>query len=365
MGRTYSNSEILFLMIGSTIGYSLISIPKVVAEYSGTGGWFSLLLATIITMGINYINIHLAYCNESKTLPEYSKKLLGKKIYVIIMIIYIVHFFLIATYDLRITSEIMKANVLLRTPCWVLTLVFAITVGYALMKGFKTILLVSQIYGIIIILTFIITHIFISTEGSVLNVVPIFDAHSVGNYIKGIFSSSILFSLSGSECISYIALNKRKNKKIHIQAIFITALIGFIYILVFESCISVMGVQDIVFYEDSVISTIRRVELPYLQFLRRLDGVFIVNWLTGAFTTAMFYLYGVVYFFQNITKNKITKNKIIFGVVIIAWLTSGFPKKSYLLPQVNKYISYFSIIAYIIIPVILLFLTKVNKNEKI
>ncbi|GAA0740567.1 endospore germination permease [Clostridium oceanicum] len=364
MHENYSNIEILFLILTITVGFGVISLPKSIAEVAGTGGWFTLLLTTIIAMIVNYMVISLAYSNSEETLYDYSKKLLGKKLTLIVACIYAFDFFLLPTFVLRNTSEIIKHSILLKTPTWILTLVFLIVIGYALNRGIKTISLVCQIYGIIFILSGVISSIFIFTKGDIYNILPIFDIDSIGAYTKGIFTKSAIFSFMGIEFISFIPLSKKKNKNISKYAFWITGFIGLLYILVFESSIAIMGVHDIVFYKDSVIATIRRVELPFLQFLGRLDGIFTISWLSSIFCTSALYFYGSVHFIGKIFKGRINKKVIIFIVMVIAFISSEIPRTVDAAENMIEFISYFGLSTYIIIPFILLILSNIKKNKK-
>ncbi len=362
MKEHITNRQIAFIIFGIVVGYGVINLPKNIAESAGTGGWFSILIGTAIAIVFTYIITYLGYVHKNKTIYEYSEMLTGKIVTSIFMIIYSIYFFLLATMITRITSETIKLTILLRTPVWVLNLVFFAAVYYAVTKKLQVIARICEIYGLIIIIAIITICFGIFSQGKLINTRPFFVLEDIQTYIKA--SAVTIFPFIGLEILTIIPFNKKENnKKVFKYSIFMIGAIGFIYILVYEACIAVMGVDSIIHYKAAFLATIRRVDIPSLQFLRRLDGIFIIVWIMTVFCTLILSAYGSIFLLSKLIK-KISFNKIAFFVIIIAFIVSQVPNTTAQIQTWLDYIGYSSVFTIVIIPITLLIITKVKKYDK-
>lgn len=357
-----NNRQIVFLILGAVVGYGILDLPKVIAEKAGTGGWFSLIITTIIAMIVVAINIKLAFSHNNKILPQYHEKLIGKFLGKIINLIYIIYFFLLSTLIVRAASEVVKNSILLKTPIWFLCLVFLATTYYALIRGGRGIVSICQTYGIIVIVSIIIVHILILTQGKSYNVMPVFNFKELGRYLKAGLNFQIPFL--GVEIFLFTPLDKERNKGITKKVIYMLGFIGLMYILIVESSISVMSVNDIVQYNDALIATIRRVEIQSLEFFRRLDGLFIISWILSIFCTIFIYMYGLNLFVVKFLDAK-NSNFTALIIIVVSFIVTQLPVTFEQVKASIKYIGFLGILCSMIIPTILLIITKVKNNAKV
>ncbi len=362
MNEHLTNRQIAFVIFGIVVGYGVINLPKNVAESAGTGGWFSILIGTAVAIVFTYIIAYLGYVHKNKTIYEYSEMLTGKIVTSIFMSIYCIYFFMFFTMIIRMTSETIKLTILLRTPVWVLSLVFFVAVYYAVTKKLQVIARICEIYGLIIIIAAIIINIGVFSKGKLVNVRPFFVLEDIQTYIKA--SVVTIFPFIGLEILTIIPFNKKENnKKIFKYSIFMIGAIGLLYVSAYEACIAVMGVDSIIHYKAAVLATIRRVDIPSLQFLRRLDGIFIIIWIMSIFCTLILCAYGSIFLISKLIK-KISFNKIAFFVIIIAFIVSQVPGTIDQIQTWLDYIGYSSVFTIVIIPITLLIITKVKKYDK-
>ncbi|SHJ73834.1 GerAB/ArcD/ProY family transporter [Paramaledivibacter caminithermalis] len=361
MNNSLTDRQIAFILFGIIVGYGIMPMAKNVAENGGTGGWFALLIATLITAIFTYIITYLGYVHKNKTIYEYSQLLLGKFFTNIFMIIYIIYFFMFFTMIIRMASEVIRLTILLKTPVCAMCLLFLVAVYYAVSKGIRVIARICEIYGLIIIIFLLTIQLAIFTQGDIINLKPFFVLEDIKSYIKA--TSTIIFPFIGIEILAVIPLDKKENsKKIFGYNILMVVFIGILYILVAESCISVMGVDGIIYYKDSLLATIRRIEIPHLQFLRRLDGIFLPIWIMTLFCTFILSAYGSVFLTSKLFKNTSHK-KITFVVVITSFIIAQIPNTINQIEKLMDYISYLGIIVSGIIPVILFVATKVKRYD--
>lgn len=362
MNENLTNRQIAFILFGVIVGYGIMGLPKNVTENAGTGAWISLLMATIMAVILTYVYTYLGYVHENKTIYEYGQILTGKFIAALIMIIFFVEFFIFFTTIIRASSEVIKLTVLIKTPVWALCLVYYLVIYYIAIKRLRIVARLSEYYGILLILALLTIHILISTQGKIINIRPYFGSSDIMTYLKA--TSSTILPFLGVEMIAIIPFNKKvNNKKVFKYTLSMIGFIGLLYILIVESCISVMGVDGIIFYKDALLATIRRVDIEWLQFLRRLDGIFLMVYIMAVFNTATIFAYGSILILSKYFK-KINFKLLSFIVMVISFYISQMPKTFDDVQEIMDYSSYLGFITLGFIPIVLLIITKVKKYDK-
>ncbi|SQC03060.1 GerAB/ArcD/ProY family transporter [Clostridium tetanomorphum] len=293
MKEYLTNKQISFFIFGAVVGYGIVRLPKEAAECASTAGWISILFITIINMLLTYIITFLNSTFENYTFDEYSEKLVGKFITNIFIILYIIYSFLYSSIAVRNTAEIIKSSILLKTPIWCTCLLLILICYYAASKGLRVLGRICELYGIFIIFAAFIMSIIVFSEGSLLNIQPILGFDNIFTYIKS--SSKLIISFLGVEFLMIVPFKKEKNKNIFKYTLPMILIIGIFYIIIFEISLSIIGAEDLVHYEDALIATAKRLDVKYLEFFRKLDGIVIIIWLMAVFTT-IFILHMLLYF---------------------------------------------------------------------
>jgi spore germination protein len=292
------------------MGYAVISIPKNVADKGGTGGWIIIVVGILITIIFGYMFVYVGTTFPNKTIDEYMPLLTGKIITYVILIPFAIYTLLVCALITRLTCETIKITMLINTPIWALSLPLLIISFYSMTKSLQTLARIAEIFGMIVIVFGILIFITIFTQGEIINIKPLFEFSEID------FFGTLLvigFSLTGLEILPVIPMTSNK-KEISKNVIFIQLIIGFMYILIVECCISVMGVDSIIHYDETLFATIRRIEIIDLQFLKRLDGVFLIVWLLSLYCTVLFEGYITVYLFNKLFK---FKNKKIMVLIVL------------------------------------------------
>jgi len=361
MNQSLKNRQVAFILFSTIVGYGIMSLPKEAAESAGTGSWITLLISTAIAIIFTYIVTYLGYIHKNKTIYEYSELLVGKFLTSIFIIIYIIYFFMVFTMITRMSSEVIKLSVLIKTPVCVLCFLFIFVTYYAVTKGLKVIARLSEIYGFFIIVAYITIFFLISTQGDFINLRPFLGSENIITYLKA--TSVTVIPFVGIALITTIPFSIKNNKKIFIYTASIIGVIGFLYIFVVESCISVMGVEGIVYYKDSLLSTIRRIDIKWLQFLSRLDGLFLIAWIAAVYCTIVNFAYGTTFFLSKLFK-KIAFNRLVLLLMALSFIVSQAPKTVDETNRILTYSSYLGILTIAVIPITLLIITKVKENNK-
>lgn len=358
MNNRFTNRQICLMLYCVTVGYGVMNLPKTSAEVGGTGGWVSVAIATIFSCIIVGIVVYLQYSFENKTIYDYSTELVGGFITKIFAIMWISYFFIIFTFLPRLFCNAINLTILDKTPVKYLSLLFFIIIGYAISKGINVISRLIEIYATFSIINFILINAILCTQGKMVNVEPIFVPSDWFLYLKGAFK--MILSILGGEALLFIPLNKETNRNICKYSLLTMLSIGVFYIFIIESTISVAGVDSIIYSRTTVFSTIRGLDISYLEFFKRLDGYYIVIWTLNLTCTCSIWGYGIVVFINKLFKNTQPKYTVI-ALITVSYLVSLLPKN---ISQVEKLLDIsvnWGFIVYLLIPVTLLIVKRVKK----
>ncbi|WP_053955467.1 GerAB/ArcD/ProY family transporter [Inediibacterium massiliense] len=361
MKQILTHRQISFIVFGLTVGYGLINLPQKVAEDGGTRGWVSLVFATLVTIFFTYIILKLSCSYPNQTIEEYSKTLTNGFFSSLIVLFYIIYFFISFCMMTRITCETIKLTILIKTPIWVLSFSLLMVVYYAMIHKIFTVGRICEIYGTIIIIGALFLFFSIFLEGEWIHLRPFFEVKELPKYIY--HSTTIIFSFLGIEILIIIPIEKKVHTHIYKYILGMILFIGFFYILDVEACISVMGAENIVYYNDALLATLRRIDIKGLQFIRRLDGIFIIIWIMSVFCSILIEAYATAYLIHKKVE-KISFSKISFFVISMGFLVSLVPATFMETEEMLDIVSKLGIWASAVIPTILLMIEKVKKNAK-
>lgn len=361
MNDSITNRQIALMLFAVVVGYGVINLPNITVEAVGTGAWIPLAMNTLIIVVFTYIISQLGYNNENETLYEYGQRILGKTMGKIINIIYSIYFLIILSYLVRAYSEILTSIFLPRTPVWAISLLLLFVTAYALTKGLGTIARLTEIYVTIVILGFILIQIIVATLGKIVNIRPILGSEDFITYAKA--SWKLLLPFIGVEILMFIPMNKVKNKKVPMYSILTIIFIGLLYIFVVESTMAVVGVEDLLNYNASVLRVLMGIDLTSLEILRRLDGFYVNFWTMNLFCDVCIISYLILSQSKKLFTNT-SSNMIIFFIIIIAFILSQMPKSPREIEIFPIVITILGVLTLIVIPLILFITMKVKNNEK-
>lgn len=360
MGIT--NRQLFFLPFILIISFICPIIPKIMVDSFGTGSWIFLIEITVIYCIAAGLIAYLGYLFQDMTLFEYSQLMLGKFISYCISTLYMINFFIFFALLIRTVSEIIKAEIMLNTPLWVTMIVMIIISGYAASKNLNQIGRIIEIIGTIAVISAITMHSLMFYTGDILNTRPLLNFSAPYKYITSFPISLYIFS--GFEIMTAIPFNKHNGKKAIGAAMLSILMLGLFYIMISETCYMILGIEDVSNYNYPLITAIRRLDIPILQFMKRIDLLFIIVWLFSVFASAVILLYGVAEYARKII-SKPNNNKVLIVVCIIAFIVGLIPRSDIDASQVVVYYCYyFSGLMIFIIPLVLLITAKVKRYEK-
>lgn len=362
MKQYLTNRQISLLLFAVIVGYGIVNLPKNVVESAGTGGWITIIINTLFFMFIAYVVTYIQFNNENKILYEYTREMYGKYIATAITILYILYFMLIVSLLLRMYSEVLRLVFLNQTPIWATLFVFYFVAMFAVSKKLHAIGRLAEIYSLIVIIGYLFIIGIMLTKAKLINVQPFFEGSQVKKYLKSTFN--LIFPFLGTEAIFFIPFNKKNNTNIFKHTILTILGIGILYIIIFESVLSIGGIENIINQKTVVFQTLRGLDVYKLETLRRLDGLYLIFSTMSLFTSICVFMYGTTTLINEILP-KIKTKYILLTVTIAQYIISLLPRSVMETESGIKMTSKLGIICGIVIPLIIFITMQVKKNEKV
>lgn len=355
-----TNRQIVFILLLTLTSYSVVDISRAMATTAGYGSWLTLMVTAILFALASIIIVSLKLRVKNETLMEYGQDLIGRIPMLAIGLYYIVYFFTILVFLLIQLGTLLKTDFLLKTPMTASIGIGVVVFCYIAYKGFVTIARMMEFIGIIYLITAVTVHILMLTQGRAENIMPFFNSDDVGSYFAAI--KEAIFPFLGIELLLFVPISKKNGKSL-IPTVFLTILgIGLFYTLVVESSIMKLGMNNIAHYNSSLIVAIRDMELPFLDFLKRMDVLFLTVGYAGMFMgISMLYTAIIEYISHVIPKLKRGTLSILVGIItyVSALILSG---ADWFIDGVVILGVYVGLGAVVVFPAILLIVSKVKKN---
>ena len=331
------------------------------AKTARTGAWLTLLLASAFFAIDAFIIVYLGYAYREKTLFEYARLLAGGIIACLIAIVYVLYFFILMTFIIRSSADIIKDEILFKTPVWATMLLLLAVSLYAASKGLTNIGRIMEYLGLIILTFGFVLHFICFSQGNFLNIMPMFDP-SVKNLYFGALPDTI-FCFLGFEVITIVPFTKRNGSKVLWTAIISILVLCSFYIMIVESCYAVLSVEDIVNYTHPLIVAIRRLDIAILQFAKRLDLFFIMIWLAAIFCSVSIISFTATEYVKKLIP-KLNGNMVLTVIGISAFIAGLLlPNAAEVSKLFIRFMTYFGLIPAFAIPFILLVVHMVRPKK--
>lgn len=360
MTNSITNRQMVFILFLTLSTVTLITIPKVMAESAGVGGWVTLMSTAVIFGVLAVIIVSLNNMFQGKVLFDYSQQLVGKAGSYIIAIFYILYFVGISVDLSSSLTNILKTNFLLKTPQWATLFASLFICGYAAYKGITNVARIFEIYGFIFLLAVGAVHILMLFQGNPENILPLYVPSETGKYFAAI--KDAIFPFLGIEVLTVIPFTVKNGKK-SAKIAFLTLIgIGLLYVLVTESSIMMVGKNEIVHYQDAMITAIRQVELPFIEFLKRVDVIYLVVGLMGIHAGITIVYTSIVEYVCRIF-SKVSRVIIVvcvgIAIFVLGTIASGINNFGKVFSEL---VIYFGLAAAAFIPILLFVIAKVKKH---
>lgn len=362
MSKEVTNRQLVFIIIFTLTTTVSTFLPSIMAAKTEGGFWVSILITTLLFMLIAALITALQKRHSGKTVFEYTKDIAGPLISYIITAIYFLFFLAIFIFISHDLISLMKNNFLMKTPPWFILMSTLVVSGYGAYKGITNIARLFEIYGVITLLGLFSLTAIMLFQGELRHVRPLFVSVDTGKYLFAVKDAALAFV--GLEVIMIIPLTKN-NKRTVLLSVLTVLGIGLLYIVIVGASIMMVGANEIIHYRFSVLTAIRQIEIPNIEFLRRFDIVYLVASLLGS--NACFMIINCA--LTENAKNLIPKVKRIYTVIIVTAVAFiggviSFSVENFRTAS-SSFLTYFALLTSLVIPLVLLIFSRRKKHEEI
>ncbi len=358
--NTINNRQLVFVLLITLTAITLISLPRTMADAAEVGGWFTILITALVYATAAAIIVYLNCKFQGEVLFDYSARLVGKVGSYAIGIYYMLYFLLNSAYLCAGMANVLVSDFFIKTPAWFTIALGMPFYGYTAYKGVTTIARLFEIIGLLFLLAILAMHIVMLFQGRVENILPLFVPEDIGRYLSAIRSA--LLSFLGVEVLTLMPIAQKSRKRAPLVAFLAVIGIALLYILVVESCIMMIGLNEIKNNNCALITAIRQIQIPLLDFLERIDFVYLTFGFMGLYGAKAVVLLAVVEYACKIF-TRIHRGLIVLAACVIIFLVD------LVLLDINELGHYFEgyglifgNIAAVGIPLLLFFLSKVKKR---
>jgi spore germination protein KB len=289
--------------------------------------WLAILLG--LAGGLVLFQIYYRLFSYYPDLPftGYVQKITGKWIGRVIGFIYIIYYIYLAARILRDFGELLTSTIYTQTPQFVITSLMMLTIIYAIYKGLEVLARVGELLFFVVYIMAISGGLLMVFTGLIHleNLKPVLEnglmpvlKTTLGQTINFPFGEMIVFTMI-LPCLS-------EPKKARSICMFAMVLSGINITITSIIDISTLGVDLFIRSPFPLLSAIQKIQL--LNFLERLDVLFMLYLTVGGFIKIGVFYYAAVVGTVDLFKMKDQK-KMIFPIGLLVIFASGAIASNY------------------------------------
>jgi len=326
------------------------------AQSAGRSSWIPIIITSII-FGVSAVIItKLNNMFLGKVFFDYSQEIVGKFFAYVIASYFILYFLVIGIYLKLKLVGLLTSNFLPKTPVFVFLLFGIVLFAYVAYKGITNIARVFEIYGVSFLIVTVGACVLMLAGGTKYNILPFFNASEVKEYARTM--KDLIVPYGGVEILLIIPFTA-KNKKAPKTAFFTLLLIGLFYVLIVESTIMILGINNTALLNDSFIEAIKITEAPVIE---RLDIAYLTFGLASLFSGMIIVFTGIVEFACRIFP-KLKRHVIVIAISVILFILCLFAFNIKDMEKIyQSFVFYLVLISNFFIPILVFILAKVKKR---
>ncbi|WP_102028158.1 GerAB/ArcD/ProY family transporter [Salirhabdus sp. Marseille-P4669] len=356
-------AQVMMIIANTTIGVSVLALPRIATEKVNTGGFFITFIGLVIAFIGCIIIAALGVRFPKKTFIEYSSALISKPISMAIGMLLIVYFILLEGFILREFGEVMNHSLLDKTPIFVTITSMIIVIAITSRNSITTFAHIQYYYFPFIVIPIFLMVLISFSKMEIVHLKPFLGNNAnVSNYLRGVHSVIGLPFIQIGTFILTIIIPYTKSKKHTVIGSILGILVSGITILFAVGVtMAVFGAEEIKKSLWPMFVLARMIQFP-AEMLERVDIVFIVVWIFSAFTTLLSgyvliaYISGKVFGFNDHLPFTI----ILLPIVILVAL---YPDNIQQLYDYMEWVGKGGILLTFLYPLILLVLSLARKKR--
>ncbi len=349
----------VFIIFLTLTTYTSIDLPKIMVQAAGRTSWIPIIIVSLIFAFAAVIITKLNIMYPGKMLFDYGQEIVGKFFTRVIVSYYSLYFLMIGVYLKLKLVGVLQSNFLFLTPKPLTLFIAILLFGYVAYKGITNVARMFEISGMMFLIITLGICVSMLTQGMKENVLPIYNPSDAKQFAGAV--KDLVTPFGGTEvllAIPFTAINKKAPKTVFFTLISI----GLFCVLLVESTIMILGINNAACLNDSFIEAIKIVEIPVIE---RTDILYLTFGLTSLFA-GMIIVYIVTVEFACKLFSKIKRLAIVVAVGVILFILSLFALNIKNFNELfGKMATVPVLISGMLVPAILLTVAKVRKRKKL
>jgi spore germination protein len=349
--------QLIFVIIGAQVGTGFFSLPRIASQHANQNAWISVLLGAIMPLLTLFLIERVLRPYPESNLVEVAKKLLGKWLGSLVVVILILHFVFYASVVIRIFAEMVSVFMLPQTPTGVITFMILITGVYVIIKGAKIagraneILFYISLFTIALIITTV-------SAGELTNLLPVGQV-SPAALFKGTINT--MYSYAGIEVlVVYYFFTNQKDQVFRsgMIAILVTVVT---YLIVTLAALLVFGAEYMQNFIWPVLNLLKVIEFDVFH---RLEFLLLATWLGIAIRPSLNLGLAANVLIVHILKLDLLQHyPIVTAIVpIIIFVIASIPQNTAEVFVMASYAGYASLIG-VLVPAVLYIALLIRGKE--
>jgi spore germination protein KB len=289
--------------------------------------WMAILLG--MAGGLVLFQIYYRLFSYYPDLPftSYAQEITGKWIGKIIGFFYVIYYMYLAARILRDFGELLTTTIYTQTPQFIVTSLMMLTIVYAIYKGLEVLARVGELLFFVVYIMAISGGLLMVFTGLIHleNLKPVLE-NGLMPVLKTTFGQTINFPFGEMIVFTMILPCLSEPKKARNICMFAMVLSGINITITSIIDIATLGVDSFIRSPFPLLSAIQKIQL--LNFLERLDVLFMLYLTVGGFIKIGVFFYAAVVGTADLFKLKDQK-KIIFPIGLLIIFASGAIASNY------------------------------------
>ncbi len=285
-----TSRQIILLIMGLSISGGTLILPGRCARILGAAGWLLVPAVGLLFLFGAWITARLGLLFPGETLIEFSRRLVGRPLGVLVSLVFISFFFLILPVEIRILQEVVNISLLPRAPSWFVTGAFLLVLSYTASVDFDTLTQVNKVLIEICIAVALLVALLGWRFFDPVNVRPVFsgDGRELTAYWE---EAGMVLAFTGYPLVLLVYPFTRRPREVSRATVWALVAIVLMNTFFVLTVLGVFGHGETAGQAWPGLELAKAVNIEVV-ILERLDLILVISWLSAIFTTCF-----LAYFF--------------------------------------------------------------------
>ncbi len=168
-----SNRQLQALLILDVFGTGIAALPSITARFALQNGWICVIVGTFIALIFILLMNVIASRYAHLTFPEYTAKIIGKPLAVVLSGVFVFKIIVTTALELRFFGEIVRQALLFDTPFFVICAALLLIAGFTASKGYETRARLAELLIVAMLVPLLLVFAVSATQADYSNLLPI------------------------------------------------------------------------------------------------------------------------------------------------------------------------------------------------